>query len=272
MSQLRRENQAKRLAAAKPTFATRIAFNLSRQWKTLLALFGVSSGLEILREYLRSKAMDWVLEKIGGVGSIGLWVATYPFALLTIAVVGAIFWLIWITLRDPDERKDAVILDSSGNAYQPQRLSRTWRRWFAVAAVICILFVGYGGYVYLTKIPLLEKYPLGYVIFDADYVTDAVTPLETRRGLEAYQFDFRPVRITQNTNDRIAIRLPDLIKNKQVVATGVETGGWKRVGNLGGAAIADDKGGVMELAEILAIKDSTVTFLVGFDRAPKFKP
>jgi hypothetical protein len=119
------------------------------------------------------------------------------------------------------------------------------------------------------KDDLLTKYPLGYVVFDVDYVTNAVTPYETRKGLEAYQFDFRPVRITQNTADRIAIRLPDLIKDKKLMITGAETGGWKRVGNLGGFMGGDEKGGIMAWAEILAIKGSEITFLVGFERAPK---
>jgi len=117
---------------------------------------------------------------------------------------------------------------------------------------------------------LLKKYPLGYVVFDVDFVTNAVTPLEARKGLEAYQYDFRPVRITQNTADRIAIRLPDLIKDKKLVLTGGETGGWKRVGNLGGYLAEDKNGvGVQVWGEILTIKGSEVTFLVGFDKAPK---
>jgi hypothetical protein len=117
---------------------------------------------------------------------------------------------------------------------------------------------------------LLQKYPLGYVIFEVDYVTNAVTPLETRKGVEEYQYDFRPVRVTRNTADRIVIRLPDLIKNKKVVVSGAETGGVKRVGNLGGYVSQDNNGvGMMVLGEILTINGSEITFLVGFDRAPK---
>ena len=119
------------------------------------------------------------------------------------------------------------------------------------------------------KDDLLTKYPLGYIIFEVDSVTKAVTPLEARQGLENYQFDFRPVGIVENTADRIAVRMPDLIKDKKVMATGAVTGGWKRVGNLGGASVGDAQGGVIEWAEILAIKGSEVTFLIGFDHAPK---
>jgi hypothetical protein len=118
------------------------------------------------------------------------------------------------------------------------------------------------------KDKLLEKYPLGYVIFDLDYVTSAVTPLETRKGLEAYQYDFRPVKVLENTNDRISIQLPDLIKDKKVILQG-RTGGIKRVGNLGGYMAEADGVGVMVWGEILAIKESEITFLVGFERAPK---
>jgi hypothetical protein len=58
-----------------------------------------------------------------------------------------------------------------------------------------------------------------------DYVSSFMTPYETREGLERFQFDFRPVRITKNTSDRIQIQLPDLIKDKKLMATGVKTGG-----------------------------------------------
>jgi hypothetical protein len=116
---------------------------------------------------------------------------------------------------------------------------------------------------------LLKKYPLGYVVFNLDYVTNAVTPFQTRQGLERFQYDFRPVRVLRNTDDQIAIQLPDLIENKKVILTGNQTGGTKKVGNLGGYMAQNSTGvGVMVWGEILAIRGSEITFLVGFDRAP----
>lgn len=116
------------------------------------------------------------------------------------------------------------------------------------------------------KDKLLEKYPLGYVIYDVDYVTDAVTPLDVRKGLEAYQFDFRTVHVTAVGN-QIAVQLPDLIKDKQLVLKGNRTGGPKRVGDLGGYFMADKDGvGVQVWGEILAINGSDITFLVGLEK------
>lgn len=116
---------------------------------------------------------------------------------------------------------------------------------------------------------LLKRYPLGYVVFNLDYVTNAVTPFEARAGLGNFQYDFRPVRVLQNTDQRIAIQLPDLLKDGKLMLSGCNTGGIKRVGNLGGyGARSSDGFGVMVLGEILGINGSEITFLVGFQRPP----
>lgn len=263
MSELRRRRQAQR---ALPDFQTKLIITLGKYWKQFLAVIGVPTGLDIFREIARAKAGDWILERLGTLGSIGSWVATYPFALVTVGLAVAIVSLVVVASRNSDAHSESTILDSEGNPYHVPRVSKALTRGLAIVAVICVAFIGYGVYIYYRTTPLLEKYPLGYVVFTDDYLTGAVTPLEARRGFETYGFDFRPVRITQNTTDRIAIRLPDMLKDKKVMATGVETGGWKRVGYLGGGAIGDDKGMIVELAEILAIKESEITFLVGFQR------
>ena len=266
MSQLRREKQATRLASQKLGLGSRVILIAYKKWKQILVFLGFSEGLkliQLLQEHTRIKFVDWAL---GRLGSFGAWLAGFHFAFLVLAVIVVILLLVVAAMRESLEPKESMILDSQEKPYQVQRIPSWWSATFSVIGTILALVFLYGAYDYYRTLPLLDKYPLGYVIFDADYVTSAVTPLETRRGLEAYQFDFRPVRIAQNTKDRITIRLPDLIKDKKLVATGVETGGWKRVGNLGGAAIGDDKGTVFELAEILAIKDSEITFVVGFQR------
>jgi len=260
MSQQRREKQAERLAIP---FRRRIILTAHKRWKQVAAFLTLSEILKLLQEHVRIRFVDWAL---GQLGSFGAWIAGFHFAFLVVAVIIAIFVLVATAVRESYTSEDSLIVDSKGTPYKIQVVPTRWGWWFSVASVICGLFIAYGAYDYYRTIPLLDKYPLGYVIFDTDYVTNAVTPFETRRGLEAYQFDFRPVRITQDTKDRIAIRLPDLIKDKKLMATGIETGGWKRVGNLGGAYIGDDKGAVFEWAEILAIKDSEITFVVGFQR------
>jgi len=64
---------------------------------------------------------------------------------------------------------------------------------------------------------LLKQFPLGYVTFETNAVTGAVTPLDSRRGLEAYEFDFTKVKILENTENDISIRLPDVLENGNVI-------------------------------------------------------
>ncbi len=119
----------------------------------------------------------------------------------------------------------------------------------------------------LTPEKLLAKYPLGYVIFDLDY-ENRVIPYDSKTILEKYDLDWSVVRFTKNTLTQIEIRLPDArLKNGGAALSNAITGGTKRVGNLGGFGIGD----LLVWGEILAITSKGIVFLVGFDRAPKFK-
>jgi hypothetical protein len=71
----------------------------------------------------------------------------------------------------------------------------------------------------------LEEFPLGYTIFDVNSVSGAVDPLEARQGLEAYEFDFRDVKILENTPEGFAIQLPSITKNGKYLLTNPRIGG-----------------------------------------------
>jgi hypothetical protein len=58
---------------------------------------------------------------------------------------------------------------------------------------------------------------LGYVTFELDLVTGAATPLNFRKGLEHYQFDFRTVKVVENTATTISIQLPTVYRDQEVV-------------------------------------------------------
>src|SRR3977135_3462998 len=73
----------------------------------------------------------------------------------------------------------------------------------------------------------LAQYPLGYTIFDVDYISGAYTPYQVRQGLEEYEFNFRPVQIIENTPTRISIRLPEVVKNGKPLFTNATIGGDK---------------------------------------------
>lgn len=118
---------------------------------------------------------------------------------------------------------------------------------------------------------LLATYPLGYVIFDVTYANE-VFPYQ-RQGLKKYEFNWSVVRITKNTPDWIELRLPDMrLKDGTAAVTNVVTGGRKAVGYLGGASVGNGSGGIIEWGEILAIRETSVVFLVGFSPAPPLPP
>ena len=58
------------------------------------------------------------------------------------------------------------------------------------------------------------------MVLDTDMVTGAVTPYETRGGLEAYAFDFRPVHVIENTATNVSMQLPGVFKDGKVLLSG----------------------------------------------------
>jgi hypothetical protein len=246
------------------TFRTRITVTVRKYKKRLLAFIGVGAFVDLFKEYGRSKAMDWMANSFMRLGDFGIWAATYQFAFVTIGLVCAFVWLIWATIRESETANKLKILDPSGKPFVLVTLPKSWSRAFTAACMILIGFLSYGAYVYYTRVPLLRQYPLGYVIYDDDYITSAISSLEAHRGIEGYTFDIRPAGIKSLDNDRIAIQLPDLIKNNQRLLTNGFTSGPKRVGNLGCINAMDDKKMILGCADILEIEGSKITFLIGF--------
>jgi len=247
---------------------------LGKHWKRFLGIIGIPTALDFVKEILRTKVGDWMFEKLSELGNIGKWIAAYPFALGTIGLVAAIGWLVVAGIRESETYDESAILDLEGNPYQKPRVSKALSRGIAAVAVICIAFIGYGAYFYYRTVPLLDQYPLGYVIFDTDYVTSAVTPLETRRGLEAYQFDFRKVQIVENTASRIAIQLPDVIKNQTPLLTNARIGGDKITMQRFGAGymFSDGPDMIMAVGQVQKYEGPKIIWILGFSREPTLQP
>ncbi len=265
MSELRRERQAERLGRAKPDFASRVIFHLQKHWKGFLALIGVPSLLDLLKEHVRIKAVDWLLGKLG---SIGVWILSYPPALISLGLAAAMLSLLYAAIRESRTSDESTLVDDEGKPYLVRRVSSSWTAGFATVVLLCLCFLGYGVHVYYRTQPLLNEYPLGYVIFDTDTVSGAVTPYETRRGLEAYQFDFRPVRILENTATRIAIELPDVLKDHKPLLTEAKIGGDKTTMRKFGAGylFSDGSGQIMATGQVLRYEGDRIIWVLGFRR------
>jgi hypothetical protein len=147
VSTLRRENQQKRLAESQPNLSSRILFRVRQHWKWLLGFIGVPGLLDLLKEHLRVKAMDWLFSKLG---TVGTWVRNYPPALFSLGLAAALLWLASAAIRESLITSDSPILNHEGNPYQLKRLSAGWTAIFVVVVLACLSFLAYGGYVWST--------------------------------------------------------------------------------------------------------------------------
>jgi hypothetical protein len=114
-----------------------------------------------------------------------------------------------------------------------------------------------------SKKSLLDKYPMGYVIFDVDS-TDSVFPYK-KELVDKWEFNWDVVQISEVKND-IAIRMPDITRKgaSHPLVSGISIGGEKKVGPFArGVGIFSD-GDIVLRAEILAIRNDGIVFLLGF--------
>jgi len=121
----------------------------------------------------------------------------------------------------------------------------------------------------VSRTNLLARYPLGYVIFEADY-KEQVFPYQSG-GLEDYKIDWSVVRLIKKAPDQFMLRLPDVNKRDGTGTSAVQNGtieGNLRVGDAGGYGHDN----ISVWGEILAIKDSGIVFLIGFAPMPHLPP
>jgi hypothetical protein len=262
MSDIRRKRQIERVT---PDLGTRIILAIQRRIRWVIGLVLGAGAADFFKGWIGGNAMDRLF---GHFGSLGIFVLRYKFAVLTLAIIVILLWLAWVALREAYISQESIIADYQGMPFRVTHVSKKWANWFLVSVVVCILFVGYGVIDYYHSSFLLNTYPLGYVIFDMDTVSGAVTPMETRRGMEAYQFDFRPVRILENTPTRITIQLPDVLKNHVSLVTGARIGGdratMQKFGS--GYLFSDGKDQIWAVGQVLRYEGERIVWVLGFQR------
>ena len=121
---------------------------------------------------------------------------------------------------------------------------------------------------------LLLQYPLGYTIFEVDSVTSAVTPLQARQGLEAYEFNFAKVRITEDNSTHISMQLPDVLKDGKPILTDAQISGDKLTMLRYGAGyfFGDGSISVLGTGQVLQYKGNQVIWIFGLRQGPSFPP
>jgi hypothetical protein len=112
---------------------------------------------------------------------------------------------------------------------------------------------------------LRKKYPLGYVIFDADYQS-TVFPYQNK-ALEEWEFDWRVARVYSQDEDHIGVLLPNLRRkgSGSWMVSGVSIGGIdKKIGVImNGSGLVAIDGAVLK-GEVLAVKPDGIVLLLGF--------
>ena len=122
-----------------------------------------------------------------------------------------------------------------------------------------------------TQQEFLKLYPLGYTVFDVDFVTGSVTPEQAKQGLEAYEFDYRSVRIIENTPSQIRIQLPDVLKSHKLLLSKAVIGGDKKTMQTYGAGYGfyDSSTSILGIGRVLTYSGSTVVWIFGLQYGPR---
>jgi hypothetical protein len=269
----RRKRQSKQLSELQPNFSSRLIFWVRKQFKKLFAIIGVGGFLDLVREQIRGKILDRLLDKLG---AIGAFVHGYPIAFFSIGLTVALLWLLVAAIRESLIKVDSNIVGQDGKPFQIPRLSRAWTIGFTLFVLGCLGIIGYGGYEYSRTEPLLSEFPLGYVIFETDSVTQAVMPLEVRDGLENFKVNFSTVRVLENTPTQITLQLPSILSKNSEPAFGMREGtvsgdkiSMQRVGT--GYGFFDGKEHVFAMVRVQKYEGNKITWVVGLVRVPEVR-
>lgn len=211
----------KRKIEGVPRLGARVVATIAR---ALGAIAGFLTALgigDIIKHWLGGRALDFLFEHLG---VIGLFLITYKFAFLTLGVILVLLWVAWEVIQQATISEESLVDNLEGGKYTYTRVSRPWAAGFCIGLLLCIALVGYGAWDYSKSSALLREFPLGYVVLRTDTITGAVMPLEMRRGLEAYTYDFRPVRVLEN-DAQVRLTLPDVFKAHQLIMRGAQIGG-----------------------------------------------
>jgi hypothetical protein len=151
VSDLRRQNQERRLAQSRPDLFRRLVFFIERHWKKFTALLTIGLG-DLLKHFVAGKIVDWTVNSLG---AFGVWILDYPVAFLSMAVACVFLWLVGVAIRESIRTNASEILDHEGKPFQFRSLSPKWTAGFSTVVILCLLFLGYGAYEYYTT-PIIE--------------------------------------------------------------------------------------------------------------------
>lgn len=115
--------------------------------RKLIGLLGGAAILDLVKEYLRGKFMDWLVSNLGFVGR---YIFADVFSLFTFVVAVLLLALIVLIAKEGlTEPHLSSILDASGRQFE---MSRRDVAGLAITASVCLALVGFGAYTYHKRI------------------------------------------------------------------------------------------------------------------------
>ncbi len=112
----------------------------------------------------------------------------------------------------------------------------------------------------VTRKELLQKYPLGYVVFDVNY-QNSVIPYASQRILDKWKIDWNAVKIIKNTRDEITIQMPAMHNTADQIEVRDNTVSMQK--KVGGIYRWLAIGPIEIQTEILAVGKDGIVFLIG---------
>lgn len=114
-----------------------------RHWKRILKFLGVAGLIDLLKEFVRAKIMDWAYQRLGGFGQ---WMLDYPIAVLSLGIVAVLLALVVVAVKESRAKEFSHVLDITERPYEMARLSRTWSACFSIAVFAFAMATAYGTY------------------------------------------------------------------------------------------------------------------------------
>jgi hypothetical protein len=117
---------------------------LRKRYIWLLGIIGLPGIGDLLREYLRGRAMDWAVSKLAKLGWFGDWLTANPVALTSIGVVIALVTLTAMVSVESGRERPSPIYEHRDKPFMKPPASRNWLLGFiaVMAMIVCVLIFG----------------------------------------------------------------------------------------------------------------------------------
>jgi hypothetical protein len=109
----------------------------------------VGGLLDLAREFVRAKLMDWIYSELG---NFGQWLREYPFAIFTVCVAGALLVLgIFIVIEAFRKQGESTIIDQHERPFLATPVvTKRWAIGVAAGIAGTVGILGYGAYRFRT--------------------------------------------------------------------------------------------------------------------------